>query len=60
MGEHTAPEIRRKTFLKFLSQQNPWNEPAGVYLKEREDRRLNLTQSEKKPTHFPYLVLPLR
>lgn len=44
-GEHIAPEIRQDIFLKFLSQQNPWNEHAAVCLKEREDIRLNATQS---------------
>lgn len=40
-GEHIAPEIMMKMFLKFLSQQNPWNEHAEVYLKKGEGIRFN-------------------
>lgn len=39
--ERIAPEIMKKMFLKFLSQQNPWNEDAAVYLKKGGDLRFN-------------------
>lgn len=58
-GEHIALETMRETFLMFLSQQNPWNEDEGVYLKKGGDPRFKAMLKCVK-SYFPKAPLLLR